>query len=302
MRETAPLAQPRTQAVGRSGYEQRAVDALLRPGHYLLAILGSIIFLAPFFWALSSSLKTPTEIVMYPPLLFPHTPQWSNYTQVWVLAPFGHFIVNSVIYAGLALIGTVASAAAVAYGFARFRFPGRDVLFLILLSTLVLPREVTMIPTFLMFNALGWVDSLKPLIVPSFFGGGAFSVFLLRQFFLTIPRELDEAAVLDGASSVRIFRSIVLPLSKPALATVAIFSFLGSWNDFLGPLIYLNTPENFPLSLGLRFFQQLPVVNGEPREHLMMAAAVMMAAPCILLFVVAQRYFVQGIVMSGLKG
>lgn len=263
------------------------------------------VFLTPALWGVSSSLKDIREVIAYPPQLIPSTVQWGNYVEIWRRVPLGRFVWNSVLLAGLGVIGQTISASAVAYGFSRFRFPGRNLLFLLLLSTLVLPQEVLMIPTFLMFNAVGWVDTFKPLIVPNFFGGGpggAFFIFLLRQFFLTLPRELDEAAILDGASSWTIFWRIILPLSRPALGTVAILSFLYHWNDFLGPLIYLNSTEKFPLALGLRYFQQLPTEGGPPQQQLLMAAAVVMALPVIVLFLCAQRFFVQGIVSSGLKG
>ena len=272
---------------------------------YIVATVCALVFLLPAAWALASSLKSPAEIVAYPPRALPAIPQWQNYVEIWRTVPLAQFLWNSVRLTALGVLGQTLSAAAVAYGFARFRFPGRDLLFLFLLSTLVLPQEVTMIPTFLMFNAIGWIDSLKPLIVPNFFGGGpggAFAIFLLRQFFLAVPRELDEAATIDGANSWTIFWRIIVPLSKPALTTVAVLSFLAHWNDFLGPLIYLNSTANYPLALGLRYFQQVPLGENPPREHLLMAAAIVMAAPCIALFFAAQRFFVQGITMSGIKG
>jgi multiple sugar transport system permease protein len=194
------------------------------------------------------------------------------------------------------------TATLVAYGFARFRFPSRDALFLLVISTVLLPREVVIIPTFLLFKALGWLDTLLPLIVPSFFGGGAFFIFLLRQFFLTLPRELDEAAKIDGANSFQVLLHVLLPLARPALATAAIFAFLGHWNDFLEPLIYLNSSRNFTVALGLRYFQTLPNEAQEPREQLLMAASLVVTAPVLVIFFAAQRYFVRGIVMSGLKG
>jgi multiple sugar transport system permease protein len=172
----------------------------------------------------------------------------------------------------------------------------------VLLATMMIPGYITIIPSFLMFKNVGWIDTLYPLTVPAFFGGGAFNVFLLRQFFMTIPLDFDEAAYVDGANSFTIFWKLILPLSKPALSTVAIFSFLGSWNDFLGPLIYLNTKEKFTLPLGLTWFRVVPMESGEPRDHLLMAASVTVTLPAVILFFAAQRYFIAGIVMSGLKG
>lgn len=271
-----------------------------RLGFYALATALAAIFMFPFFWALSSSLKDPAELMVYPPQALPSVPKWQNYLEVWESVPFGRFLVNTLIVTCLAGLGQTISSAAVAYGFARFRFPGRGVLFLVCLSGLMLPWEVTIVPTFILFRELGWIDSLKPLIVPYWFGS-AFYIFLMRQFFMSLPLDFDEAAKIDGASYPRVFWTIILPLSKPALITVAIFSGLFHWNEFITPLIYLNSPDNFVLSLGLRYFQTMPA-SGELREHLMMAASMMMALPPIALFFVAQRYFVQGIVMSGIKG
>jgi len=198
-------------------------------------------------------------------------------------------------------LGDVITGSLVAYGFARFRFPGRELLFMMVISVLILPEEVTIIPQFIIFRNIGWLDTLKPLILPAFLGGGAFNIFLLRQFFLTIPRDLDEAAMIDGAGTLRVLWQVLIPLAKPAIATVAIFSFLFHWNDFFRPLIYLNTVDNFTLALGLRFFRQTAETGGEPKEHLLMAASVMMTLPVLLLFFSLQRYFVEGITMSGIK-
>ncbi|MGI8912658.1 MAG: carbohydrate ABC transporter permease, partial [Chloroflexota bacterium] len=269
---------------------------------YGLMTLFGVVFMFPFFWTLSSSLKTAAEVYIFPPVWLPAVPQWGNYARAWTLVPFGNFIWNSVQLAGLGMLGQTLSAAAVAFGFARFRFPGREPLFLFLLSTLVLPQEVTMTPTFLMFNAIGWVDTLAPLIVPSFFCGCAFFIFLLRQFFLTLPRDLDEAAKIDGANSLQILFRVIVPLAKPALATAAIFSFLGHWNEFQEPLIFLNSAKNFTIALGLRYFQTLPNESQEPRDQLLMAASLLVFLPCLVIFFVAQRSFVKGIVMSGIKG
>jgi ABC-type glycerol-3-phosphate transport system permease component len=190
----------------------------------------------------------------------------------------------------------------VAYGFARFRFRGRNVLFMLVISTLIMPEEVTIISTFLMFKQIGWLDTWYPLIVPAYFGGGAFSIFLFRQFFLTLPKDMDEAAEIDGANSLRVLWSIVLPLSKPAIATLAIFAFIGRWNDFFHPLIYLNTTEKFTISVGLRFYQQSVTYGGPATQHLLMAAAIATTIPIIVVFFIFQRQFVRGIVLSGIKG
>ena len=269
---------------------------------YTLAILTALAFSLPFFWTVSSSLKTAAEIRQIPPTFWPHEIRWANYPDVFRLAPFALFIWNTAVVTSLAMIGQIISAAAVAFGFTRFRFPGRDALFFLVLSTMMLPWQVTIVPQFLLFRYLGWLNTFMPLIVPSFFGGGAFFIFLLRQFFMTIPRDLDEAAKLDGASSVRVFWNIILPLSGPAIATVAIFSFLQHWNEFIGPLIFLNTEDKYTLSIGLRYFIANPFESDEPREAILMAASLIVAAPSLTLFFIAQKYFVRGIVTTGLKG
>ena len=269
---------------------------------YIPALLLAAMFLGPFLWTVGSSFKHPSEIYVFPPILWPETMQWQNWLQVWRQVPFAQFARNSVFVTGMAIVGQVISTTLVAYGFARFRFPGRGFLFMVVLSTMILPFEVLLIPQFLIFRELGWLDSYKPLVVPFYFGAGPFFIFLMRQFFMTIPLDLDESARLDGARSMRILWSIILPLSLPGLATVAIFSFLTHWDSFLGPLIYLNTMEKYTLPLGLRFFQLVADAGGAPREHLLMAASVTVSIPGIVLFVVAQKYFVRGIVLSGIKG
>jgi multiple sugar transport system permease protein len=269
---------------------------------YLLAIALAALFMAPFAWTVSSSLKSSLEIRQFPPALFPVNLTPGNYLEIWAEVPLALFFRNTAIVTLLAMIGQVVSATVVAYGFARFRFPYRDQVFMLVISTILLPREVVLIPTFLLFRNLGWLDTFLPLIVPAYFGGGAFFIFLLRQFFLTIPRELDEAAKIDGANSFQILIRVLLPLARPALATTAIFSFLAHWNDFLEPLIFLNKPDLFTVALGLRYFQTLPNEAQEPREQLLMAASLVTTLPILLLFFAAQRYFVRGIVMSGIKG
>jgi len=282
-----------------------------RGGLYLIATLGAIVFMGPFFFATSSSLKSAAEIHMFPPTLLPQQLAFDNYVRIFQMAGvyFARWYLNSIIITLASTLGTVVSACAAAYGFSRFRWRLRDFFFFVLLSTLVLPEEVIVIPKFLMFHFIPlalfgqtWIDTWWPLILPSWFGGGAFSVFLLRQFFLQIPRDLDEAAVIDGANSWQVLWHVLLPLAQPALATVAIFSFLTHWNDFFHPLIYLSTVQNFPLAVGLRWFQQAAGESAEPRDHLLMAASMLMILPCLLIFFTMQRYFIRGIVMSGIKG
>jgi multiple sugar transport system permease protein len=285
-----------TPALARAG---RATNRALL---YIIAVVTSLMFMAPFFWTVSSSLKQVTEIFLFPPTWLPAVPQWDNYAEVWRRVPFGIFTLNTVIITVLSVTGMLLTSSIVAYSFARFRYPGRDLFFLITLSTMMLPHEVTLIPTYLLFNRLGWLDTFLPLIVPQWFGGTAFSIFLMRQFFMTIPRELDDAARIDGANFLRIFWSILMPLAGPALATLAVIGFIANWNDFLGPLIYLESRTNFTIALGLRYFQSVAGLGGEPMHHLLMAASVTFTIPCIVIFFVAQRYFVQGIALSGVKG
>ncbi|MEM7532632.1 MAG: carbohydrate ABC transporter permease [Chloroflexota bacterium] len=269
---------------------------------YLLAALLTVAFFGPYLWSVFSSLKGPTEIYVFPPTILPQDPQWGNYLTVWEQVPFARFYYNTIIITIFSVIGSVLSSTLVAYGFARFEFPGRDILFMIVIATLILPEEVTLVPRFIMFRELKWLDTFLPLTVPNFFGTSAFFIFLLRQFMLTMPRELDEAGEIDGANSLQILLNILLPSLMPALATLAIFSFLFNWNDFIHPLIYLRSTENYTLSLGLRFFQQAAETGGEPQEPYLMAASLMVTLPPILLFIFAQRYFVRGIVLSGIKG
>jgi multiple sugar transport system permease protein len=297
---TSTTAAPATATQHGVGY---ALKRLGRGVVYLLTLVFGIMFTLPFLWTLSSSLKPPWELYLFPPSFFPKLWSPGNFLEIWRVVPFAQWTLNSVFVAVLNVGAEVVAASLVAYGFARFHFQGRNVLFLLLLSTMMLPAYVTIIPTFLMFKSVGWVDTLMPLVVPPFFGGGAFDIFLLRQFFMTIPLEYDEAAYLDGANSLTILRKVILPLSKPAISTVAIFGFIGSWSNFLAPLIFLNTKTKFTLPLGLTWFRVVPLENaGIPRDHLLMAASVTVTLPAVILFFSAQRYFIAGIVMSGIKG
>lgn len=273
---------------------------------YLLVIIGAVASIIPFFWTLSSSGKTPAEIYTYPPSFWPAEPRFlANYTEIWQVAPFARWFVNTAVVTSIALIGEVVSATVVAYGFARFRFPGRDAFFLLTLGTIMLPVEVTLIPTYLLFRNFNWIDTFYPLTVPAFFGGGAFNIFLMRQFMLSIPFDLDEAAKIDGASSWRILWQIIIPLAKPAIATLATLGFINHWQSFLAPLIYLNSEEKYTVAVGLRYFSDSLNAGSAvavPQDHLLMAASVLVALPSLILFFLAQKYFVQGIVTTGMKG
>lgn len=267
----------------------------------LLCLLG-IVFLIPVLWMLSLSLQTFQETLQSPLVLLPHVPQWGNYITAFKIAPLLLYVQNTLIITVSVVIGMTISAALCAYGFARLRFPGRDLIFAIVLSTLMLPAAVTLIPLYTIFRDLNWINTFYPLTVPAFFGGGAFNIFLLRQFFRGIPRELDEAAFIDGANHWQIFWQVILPLAKPALAVVAITSAIASWNDFMTPLIYLNTPDHFTLALGLVNYAGSAGLYVLPQPQLLMAATAMMVLPILLIFIFAQRYLMQGIVMTGLKG
>lgn len=274
-------------------------ERLLKLAAIALLVAGSLVFLMPFWTSISMSLKTPAELNSTVAWSVPKEPSLDNYREV-LTNPNVNFLrlfQNTVVIAVFSTLGTVLSASFVAYAFARLRFRGRDRLFVLLLSTMMLPGIVTMIPTFLLYKELRWVNTFYPLIVPAFFGGGAFNIFLLRQAYMGIPRELDEAAILDGASHFTIWSRLLMPLTKPALATVGIFSFMYSWRDFMGPLIYLNDVEKQTLELGLATYNALR----SEKWHLLMAGSVMVTIPLIVLFFVGQRYFVKGIVMSGIK-
>lgn len=263
----------------------------------LLLILGAAILL-PFIWTLSSSLKPYGAGIKFPPEFIPKVFVWDNYPKVFRLIPFLMFFRNSVFVTAMAVIGELFSASLVAFAFARLRFPGRNFLFMVVLATMMIPYPVTMVPTFIMFRLLQMVGTYLPLVLPPFFGP-AFSIFMLRQFFLTINPELDEAAKVDGANEFTIYWRIILPLAKPALATIAIFSFMGNWNDFMSPLIYLSNSDMFTLALGVNYLRSF---RGGGDLSVQMAASVMFMAPCIILYFIAQRNIVQGIVTTGLKG
>lgn len=279
---------------------KRATRAVI----YLLLIIGSVLFITPFLFALSASLKKLDGVYAYPPSIVPLPPQWSNYGKAVTSLPFVQFFLNSSFLTLTCVAGQLLTGAMVAYSFARLRWPGRDVMFIILLSTMMLPGQVTMIPTFILWTHLrdltgvDWVGTFKPLIVPAFLGGAPVYIFLMRQFFKGIPVELEEAARIDGCSTLQIFRRVVLPLSRPVLTTVAVLSFIAHWHDFMGPLIYLDRVETYTLQLGLRMFQ---TVNGG-FTHYLMAASILVLLPVLILFFVAQRQLVQGIALTGIKG
>jgi ABC-type glycerol-3-phosphate transport system permease component len=256
------------------------------------------VLLLPFAWMLSTSLKGNEAVFAIPPQWIPEELRWDNYAEVFRRMPFLLYLRNTSVVTAFTIFGTVLSSSLVAYAFACLRWPGRDALFLFVVATMMLPLQVIMIPLFVLFKEFGWLNTYKPLIVPAFLGGGAFNIFVLRQFFLGIPRELFDAARIDGASEWRIYWSIALPLARPALITVALLTFMFAWNDFLGPLIYLSDQSKNTLALGLALF------TGQHQTDwgVLMAASVLMMVPVVALFFFFQRYFIQGFTMSGLKG
>ena len=277
----------------------RATGYLQHTMVYLLLTIGAIIILIPFAWMVSTSLKPANQIKQFPPIWIPKPILWSNWVNALVIfpIPFSRFVLNSFYYATFSTLGTLASSALIAFAFARLRFRGSRVLFLIVLSTMMLPGQVTMIPLFLLFSKLRWVNTYNPLIVPSFFGS-AYFIFLIRQFFATVPLELDDAARIDGCGVMQLFFRIMLPLAKPALGITAIFSFSGAWNDFMGPLIYLSQMKQFPLAMALMFLRGTYRVLW---SELMVVSFITMLPPMILFFI-AQKFYIQGIVVSGVKG
>lgn len=265
---------------------------------YAIMIGLSVVFMVPMVWMVSTSLKLQGQVFAHPPIWIPKPIMWYNYVEVLQVAPLLRWLGNTTVVTVAATIGTIISASMVGFGFARLRFPGRGVLFGLLLATMMLPGIVTMIPTFIMFKSLDWLDTFLPLIVPSFFGGGAYNIFLVRQFYLTIPTDFDDAARIDGANNWTIWARIMLPLNAPVLTAVAIFSFVGHWNEFMGPLIYLFSEDKKTLALGLRAFVDPYLAS----YHLNMAGAMYLTLPMVIIFFFGQRYFLRGVVMTGITG
>jgi multiple sugar transport system permease protein len=298
---TIDQVRPISQPVAKTAPRRRIGDVSLRALICLLIMFGASIVLIPFLWMLTTSLKPESQLFVYPPEWIPDPIRWSNYREAWNALPFGRFLFNTIFMTVLAMIAEIFTASIVAYGFARFRFPLRNTLFILLLSTMMLPNILTMIPTFLMWRELHRLDTYTPMTAGAWFVWGPAYVFLLRQFFLTIPREIEEAATLDGANTFQVYWQIMLPLVKPALLAIGVLSFQANWNNFNGPLIYLNTLEKYPMILGLQFFGAT-LSNEAPKWHYMMAMSTLMAAPILLLFFVAQRYFIEGLTAGGVKG
>ena len=277
---------------------RRRQDLIMKTVVYLLLLAGAFGVMIPFFWMLSTSLKRPGTEFTFPIEWIPVPPRFGNYWTAWSILPFNQWLLNTVRITGLSILGHIISCAIVGFGFARIRFPGRDAIFLLVLATMMLPFPSIIIPLFILFRELGWINTILPLVVPTFFATSAFYIFLLRQFFMTLPLELDDAARVDGCSTFGIFYRICVPLIKPALGIILVFSFMNHWNDFLGPLIFLSDIDKYTLALGLRYFQ------GQHRVEwtLLMAASLLILSPCIILFFIAQKNYIQGIVITGVKG
>ncbi len=263
---------------------------------YLFLSLGAITMLLPFLWMISTSLKEPGAVFTFPPQWIPRPVYWRNYVEAWKAVPFGRFYLNSIFVAVCQTFGVLLTSSWAAYAFSRLRFPGRDKLFFLYLVTLMIPGAVTMIPTFILMRLIGWVDTYKALIIPGIFS--AYGTFLLRQFFMSIPTDLEDAARIDGCNKLGIYRHVIVPLSKPAMATLATFTFIGSWNNFMWPLIMINSMEKKTLPIGLASFQGLYSTDWT----LLMAASVIVMMPTLIVFLFNQRFFVEGIKLTGIKG
>lgn len=266
---------------------------------YLVLLIGAVPMIFPFLWMLSTALKTPNQLLAFPPILIPDPVEWGNFATALQTLPFGRFFRNTMIIEICVIAGSLISNTLVAYGFARLRFPGREFLFFILISTIIIPWMVRLVPLYLIFNRLGWVNTFLPLIVPSFFGS-PFDIFLLRQFFRSIPDDLSDAARIDGANELQILIRLILPLSKPVLAAVTIFTFQNVWDDFVYPLVFLHDQQLKTVALGLYDF--IAIDPFATPWHLLMAASVLVVLPVLLLFALFQRYFIQGITLTGVKG
>lgn len=271
-----------------------------RTASYLVLLLGGVFIVLPLLWMISTSLKEPGAVYKFPPQWIPRPPRWVNFREALTIMPFERYYLNTCIITLSNIVGHVLSCSLVAFAFARLKAPGRTVLFMVVLSTVMIPFYVRMIPLFILYKAIRWLDTLLPLIVPSFFAGNAFFIFLLRQFFLTISKELEDAARLDGCSTLGVYWRVFMPLARPAVAMVAVFDFVAHWNDFLGPLIFLSSDHNRTVAVGLAYFRGS--LETAPMTHLLMAAALVSIIPVLILFFFTQRRFIQGIVFTGVKG
>jgi multiple sugar transport system permease protein len=281
----------------------RRQRTLINFSTYLLLALGAALVLVPFWWMVKTSLTAQTRLFEFPPQLFPDPVVWRNYVEAWNALPvsFTRFTANTIFITVLAMTAEIFTCSLVAYGFARFRFPGRNFLFILMLSTMMLPAVVTLVPTFILWRELKLIDTYDPMTLGAWFAWGPSYIFLLRQFFLTLPKEIEEAARIDGANTFQIFWHIMLPLVRPALLAIAVLSFIGNWNNFMGPLIYLNSGEKYPLIMALKFFEQ-SLSKEAPLFHYMMAMTTMMSFPLLMLYFFMQRTLIEGITAGAVKG
>lgn len=295
----ATIAERRTRSSSVAWYRsKRGREIIKKTIVFIILTIVGLLFIAPLLWMLSTSLKG--ALVIFTQGWIPNPPVWQNYPDALNSAPFATYFKNTAIVTAFSVAGAVLSSSLVAYSFARLRWPGRNILFGIVLATMILPSIVTLIPTYILFSKIGWVNTFLPLIVPTWLGGSAFYIFLLRQFYRGIPMELSEAAKIDGASELRIWWQIVMPLARPALAAVAIFAFNGAWEDYLNPLIYLSDESKYTLQLGLTTFEAGG--GGAPQWNFMMAASLVVLVPVIVVFFVGQRYFIEGVTFTGTTG
>ena len=270
---------------------------------YFLLALGAAIVLVPFWWMVKTSVTAETRLFEFPSPFFPNPVVWRNYIEAWNALPvsFTRFTANTIFITVLAMSAEIFTCSLVAYGFARFRFPGRNFLFILMLSTMMLPGVVTLVPTFILWRELKLIDTYDPMILGAWFAWGPAYIFLLRQFFLSLPREIEEAARIDGANTFQIYWYIMLPLVRPALLAIAVLSFIGNWNNFQGPLIYLNSGEKYPLIMALKFFEE-SLSKEAPKFHYMMAMTTMMSIPLLALYFFMQRTLIEGITAGAVKG
>lgn len=282
----------------RTGNYYRTKKIIVRTVIYLLLAGGAVFSLLPMYWLVRSSLMEMSQIFQMPPVWFPDPVCFDNYKKAMTVAPFGKYFMNTAVIVVGVVTGTVLSSSVSAFAFSRLQWKGRDLIFALLLSSMMLPFAVTLIPTFIGWSSVGLNNTYAPLIIPAWFGGGMANIFMLRQFYTSIPKELDEAAIMDGASAFTIYSRIILPLSKSALIVVGLFSFMGAWNDFLGPLVYISDPDKYTVALGLQQFKGL--YNAQ--WHLMMAASAIALLPMIVVYFIGQKYFMDGIALTGIKG
>ena len=268
---------------------------------YVVLSAGAVVMIVPLLWTISTSLKTLQQLVIWPPEWIPDPVAWENYVEIFHLQPLVLYFRNSLFIVVANVLGGIITCSFVAYGFARIQFPGRDAIFVLLLSTMMMPYIVRLIPLFIIYHRINWIGTFLPLVVPPLLGRSPFYIFLLRQFLLGIPNELSDAARIDGCNDLGIWLRIIVPLTKPALAAVAIFSFQGAWGNFLAPLIYLgNKPEFRPLAVGLYYFHA--ATHDLPETHYLMAMSTLMILPVMMIFALGQQYFIRGVTFSGLKG